>query len=224
MKFSQSRAFTLIELLVVIAIIIVLAGMIFAVGPAVIDRGNKVQASSDLAQIVTATKAFYTDYGQYPLNTAQIRGAKDTVVGNPVGAIYHNEVLFNILRNVATGRSADDDNPGSLANPRGIVYIEPREVKDPSKPKSGVGSGKGNTTLGRWYDPWSNEYMVFLDADYDNQLSFYGIYPDPPAGSDGKPNFPRVGVGVASIGKDQTPGTKGGSGDYVGSDDIVSWR
>ena len=64
-------AFTLIELLVVIAIIIVLAGMIFTVGPAVIDRGNRVQAASDTAQIVTAVKSYYTDYGAYPLNKNQ---------------------------------------------------------------------------------------------------------------------------------------------------------
>ncbi len=216
---SASAAFTLIELLVVIAIIIVLAGMIFTVGPAVIDRGNRVQAASDTAQIVTAVKGYYTDYGTYPLNKNQTGGDGDTVFGDP-GARYHNELLFNTLRGV-TLTPANDDQVG---NPRGIVYIEPREAKDEKDPKAGIARQSGTNSKGvaiekgAWVDPWGTEYMVFIDANYDGYLDVGLIY-----SSVTPPNGPRQGAGAASLGKDAKLG-KGGSTNFAGSDDLVSWQ
>ena len=72
---GRSYAFTLIELLVVIAIIAILIGLLFPAFRAVQNQAKQTQAKNDLTQIVNAVNAFYTDYGRYPLVTA------DTIYG-----------------------------------------------------------------------------------------------------------------------------------------------
>src|SRR6266480_1240348 len=87
---GRSSAFTLIELLVVIAIIAILIGLLFPAFRAVQDQAKRTQAKNDLTQIVNAVNAYYTDYGKYPLVTA------DTRYGP--GGTATNDVLFNELR------------------------------------------------------------------------------------------------------------------------------
>src|SRR5438477_8904867 len=106
----QARAFTLIELLVVIAIIAILIGLLFPAFRAVQNQAKQTQAKNDLTQIVNAVNAYYTDYGKYPLVTA------DTTYG-PAGTTA-NFQLFNVLR------AQDTTN-----NPRQIVFINPPYVK-----------------------------------------------------------------------------------------------
>src|SRR6184192_3183177 len=108
---SRSAAFTLIELLVVIAIIAILVGLLFPAFRAVQDQAKRTQAKNDLTQIVNAVNAYYTDYGKYPLVTA------DTTYGSGGTA---NNTLFNELR-----------AQGATENLRQIVFINPPYVKDP---------------------------------------------------------------------------------------------
>src|SRR5437773_9820449 len=130
---GRSSAFTLIELLVVIAIIAILIGLLFPAFRAVQDQAKRTQAKNDLTQIVNAVNAYYTDYGKYPLVTA------DTFYG-PGGA-GTNDVLFNELRAA----------PAATQNPRQIVFINPPYVKDPANPRSGIGTttGAGHFSI-RW--------------------------------------------------------------------------
>src|SRR2546428_13787002 len=100
---KQEHAFTLIELLVVIAIIGILIGLLFPAFQAVQNQARQTQAKNDLTQIVNAVNAFYTDYGKYPLVTA------DTTYG-PGGTA--NNLLFNVVR-------AQD----AINNPRQIAFI-----------------------------------------------------------------------------------------------------
>jgi prepilin-type N-terminal cleavage/methylation domain-containing protein len=67
---TYARAFTLIELLVVIAIIAILVGLLLPAFKAVQNQARSTQAKNDLTQIVNAVNAFYTDYGKYPVVTA----------------------------------------------------------------------------------------------------------------------------------------------------------
>src|SRR6266849_9756165 len=94
---TKRNAFTLIELLVVIAIIIILAGLLFPAFQGVQQQARKTQAKNDLTQIVTAVNAFYTEYGKYPLVTA------DTIYG-PEGTSGAD--LFYSLRAVPLGANA----------------------------------------------------------------------------------------------------------------------
>jgi hypothetical protein len=100
-----------------------------------------VQAKNDVTQIVTAVKAFYTEYGKYPLVTA------DTLYG-PGGTSSAD--LFYSLRAVALGANAPVNGVPAV-NSRAIVFISPPDVKNPANPRSGIGTTTG---ADQYYDPW----------------------------------------------------------------------
>jgi prepilin-type N-terminal cleavage/methylation domain-containing protein len=198
-----SRAFTLIELLVVIAIIAILVGLLFPAFKAVQNQARQTQAKNDLTQIVNAVNAFYTDYGKYPVVV------DDTPIAD-------NSDLFYTLRAIASGIA----NAGNAANPRKIVFISPPDVKNPSQPRSGIG------TDGKYYDPWGTTYKIAIDGNYDNSLA--NPYGDPGTGGAGSNPLPQ-GVITWSFGSDQTLGTNGDNiykNPTTGaqSDDVISWQ
>src|SRR6266404_2744552 len=145
---KHERAFTLIELLVVIAIIAILIGLLFPAFKAVLNQARQTQAKNDLTQIVNAVNAFYTEYGKYPLVTA------DAIYGP---AANPKNTLLNVLR------AQDPAN-----NPRQIVFISPPDVKNDTagNRRSGV-----SPTTGQYYDPWGQPYNVEIDGNYDNLVA-----------------------------------------------------
>ena len=202
-----SRAFTLIELLVVIAIIAILVGLLFPAFKAVQNQARQTQAKNDLTQIVNAVNAFYTDYGKYPLVTA------DTTYG-PGGTV--NNLLFNVLRAIDTTN-----------NPRQIIFISPPYVKTPANPRSGIATQATtingiSVAIGDYVDPWGTPYKVRIDGGYDNSLANpygnnQGAGPDPLT----------IGVIAWSLGSDQALGStppSTGNGIYTNSDDVISWQ
>ena len=194
-----TRAFTLIELLVVIAIIAILVGLLFPAFKAVQNQARQTQAKNDLTQIVNAVNAFYTDYGKYPLVTA------DTTYG-PGGTA--NNVLFQVLRGLDTTN-----------NPRQIVFINPPYVKTAANPRSGIATQATTingiaVAIGDYVDPWGTPYNVGIDGGYDNQLT-NPYTPDTGAG----PATLAQGVIAWSRGSDQAAGTN-----FSASDDVISWQ
>jgi len=199
------RAFTLIELLVVIAIIAILIGLLFPAFSAVQNQARQTQAKNDLTQIVNAVNAYYTEYGKYPLAVA------DTVYG-PAGSL--NDGLFYTLRAIAMGANA-----GDVANPRKIAFISPPDVKDPAKPRSGIGTAVANA--GQYFDPWGTPYVVKIDGGYDNQLV------NPYALNAGATPL-QIGVIAWSFGKDaqsqSVPGPAADKKTGTNDDDVISWQ
>jgi len=201
----HTRAFTLIELLVVIAIIAILVGLLFPAFKAVQNQARSTQAKNDLTQIVNAVNAFYTDYGKYPLVTADATYGSTTIP---------NSDLFYTLRAVASGANANN-----AANPRQIVYINPPYVKNDTagSRRSGVSQTDGN-----YYDPWANQYQVRIDGGYDNSLA------NPYGNNQGAGPSPlTIGVISWSLGADQALGStppSTGNGIYTNSDDVISWQ
>ena len=175
---KQANAFTLIELLVVIAIIAILMGLLFVGGRAVQEQAKRTQAKNDLAQIVTAVNAYYTEYGKYPVVT------DDTPIANTGD-------LFYTLRAIASGTA----NANDAANPRKIVFISPPDVKDSASPHAGI-----SPTDGQYYDPWGTTYKVAIDGTYDNQI------PNPYTANAGS-NPLRAGVIAWSLGSDGLQGS-----------------
>jgi prepilin-type N-terminal cleavage/methylation domain-containing protein len=199
MRRNPPAAFTLIELLVVIAIIAILVGLLFPAFKAVQNQARSTQAKNDLTQIVNAVNAFYTDYGKYPLVTA------DTTYG-PGGTA--NNLLFSVLRGTDT-----------INNPRQIVFINPPYVKTPANPRSGIATqvttiNSISVAIGDYVDPWGTPYKVAIDGGYDNQLT-NPYTADTGAGPSSLIN----GVIAWSLGPDQIQGTT-----FTASDDVISWQ
>src|SRR5262245_41476211 len=164
----HTRAFTLIELLVVIAIIAILVGLLFPAFKAVQNQARSTQAKNDLAQIVTAVNAFYTDYGKYPTAVTANDSSYAWQVVNPTFEPF-NAKLFDQLR-ACPAAGPTCSGAGSL-NTRQIAYLSPPIVKDPAKPKSGICSTGGDpTNVGKFYDPWGSQYNVVIDSDYNNTV------------------------------------------------------
>lgn len=219
---SPRRGFTLIEILVVISIIAVLAGLAFPVISGVLDRAKKVQAKSDLMQIVTAVKAYYTEYGKYPLATWEqshdVTFASDS----------YQDQLFNVLRANGSGR----DNPTSTSpddnqNPRRIPFLTVQDAKNPANPKGGIVPNSASTNRGMFVDPWGTPYVIRIDGNYDHTFN------NPYASSAGS-NPLREDAVAWSFGKDRLSTSTtthldagAGSGDLkagTDSDDVVSWQ
>jgi prepilin-type N-terminal cleavage/methylation domain-containing protein len=241
MKFSNppkdkpAGAFTLIELLTVIAIIAILMGLLFPVFSTVRESARKTQAKSDEANIVTAVKAYYTEYGKYPapLSTGTSNAFYGAGTVSGITWTGNNSLLFDILRNNTAGSNS---STVTSFNPRQIVFMELPSVKNNTTPVSGVipngSTGPGNTTAGTYYDPWGSPYNVGIDAGYSNSITNpYGT-----TGPGGSPlstgaiafAYGRNGLlggdtSSTSIPKGFT--SEGGTPNvYTGSGDVISWQ
>ena len=173
---SSAAAFTLVELLTVIAIIAILMGLLFPAIQIAKEQARKAQAKVDCEQICAAVKAYYTEYGKYPLGANVVTPPQgDFLFGksSAMGSIS-NQQLFDILRNVDNTGATPAGTPNQY-NPRAIVFFEGKTASDPNNPKSGfvpanTAAGSGSLTSGALMDPWGTEYFVAIDADYDNQI------------------------------------------------------
>jgi prepilin-type N-terminal cleavage/methylation domain-containing protein len=205
---KHKHAFTLIELLVVIAIIAILIGLLFPAFKGVQNQARQTQAKNDLTQIVNAVNAFYTDYGQYPLVSADATYGSTTIPNND---------LFYTLRAVSAGV-----NVGDVKNPRKIVFISPPDVKNPTSPRSGITTqAAGLLPAGEFVDPWGAAYKVRIDGGYDNQVA--NPYT---ANAGATPNL-QLGVIAWSVGTDGSgpPAVPGGDKNTgVFADDVISWQ
>ena len=207
----DKHAFTLIELLVVIAIIAILIGLLFPAFKAVQNQAKQVQAKNDLTQIVNAVNAYYTEYGKYPIVTA------DTILSGTTGSPNNNSDLLYSLRAIPLGANALVNGVPAI-NPRSIVFINPPDVKNDTagQRRSGV-----SPTDGRYYDPWGTVYLVEIDGSYENQVA------NPYTANAGAvPNL-FIGVIAWSLGTDGQGATGAASGDKntgVYADDVISWQ
>ena len=204
------HGFTLMELLIVITMIAILIGIGYPTFISILERARKTQAANEEQQIVTAVNSFYTEYGKYPLVTA------DTIITGT--SAPSNADLFYSLRAVALGANAPVNGIPAV-NPRAIVFIQP--------PISSGRKGGVNTTTGIWYDPFGSPYNVMIDGTYDNQLT--NPYTDAPGGttlylgvivwSFGKNG--RLGGGAPAAGFTTENGT---ANNFTNSSDVISWQ
>jgi prepilin-type N-terminal cleavage/methylation domain-containing protein len=205
MRRNPPAAFTLIELLVVIAIIAILVGLLFPAFKAVQNQARSTQAKNDLTQIVNAVNAFYTDYGKYPIVTA------DTIITSSSTPTQAD--IMCTLRAVTCGL-----NTANAINTRQIAFISPPYVKNDTagNRRSGV-----SPTDNQYYGPWGTPYLVEIDGSYDNLVA--NPYT---ANAGATPNL-SIGVIAWSLGVDQAGATAAASGDKntgVYADDVISWQ
>jgi len=163
--FGTSRAvakseggFTLIELLVVITIIVVLAGMAFPAYQGAQNRARATQVKNDLAQLVTAVNAYYTEYGKFPIPVASQGFNEDFTYSYDGSNNPPNSDLIKILQNEPSN-SAD--------NPRGVIFLS----APPAKSDGGYGiQRKGSSNEYMFLDPWGRGYAICIDSDYNGKV------------------------------------------------------
>ena len=211
-------AFTLVELLVVISILVVLGALAFPAISGVLERAKKTQAKNDLVQIVTAVRAYYTEYGRFPLEAGE--QSHDVTFGES----SYQDQLFNVLRANGSGRDAPaNDN----LNPRRIPFLTAADAKDPTKPKGGIVPDSAASKRGMFVDPWGTPYLIRIDGNYDHAL-------DNPYGSNAGSTTLREDVIAWSFGKNAASSSNtarldagAGSGDLrtgTNTDDVLSWQ
>lgn len=154
----SERGFTLIEILVVIGIIALLAGLAFPAYQNAQNQAKKAQARNDLAQLVTAVNAYYTEYGKYPLPAANQGSGEDFTYSYDGSTTSPNSDLIQILQSEAS-KSAD--------NPRGIVFL----TAPPAKKDGGYGIQAATGSNGYLFlDPWGRAYSICIDSDYNGKI------------------------------------------------------
>ena len=169
----HSRAgFTLVELLVVIAIIGILAGMVLAVLPGVVNSAKRAKSKIEAQDIVTAINAYDSAYGRFPVskNAQTAAGTNDLTYGGSVllnagftgYATTNNDeviaILTDVVTNVVTGQGV---NGNHVKNPQRTVFLNAKHVDDATLP--GIGPD------GVYRDPWGQPYIISLDLNFDEQ-------------------------------------------------------
>jgi prepilin-type N-terminal cleavage/methylation domain-containing protein len=189
-SFSARRAragFTLIELLVVIAIIGILAGLLLAVLPSVVNNGKKTKAKLEAQSIVTAIEQYDSAYGRFPVSSGvqTAAGTNDFTYGgsifsnasiSPISWTNNSEVIA-ILMNLTNypNNSNPTANANYQKNPQKTIFLNAKMSGwDPGQggtPQPGV----GNDLVYR--DPWGNPYVITMDLNYDDQCqdAFYEL-------------------------------------------------
>ncbi len=232
---SRTRSgFTLVELLTVIAIIAILMALLFPAVNAAKNAAKKASAKNDLTQLVNAVKSFYNDYGVYPIDPS-ISGipGTDAEYGNP-GELRPISDVVNVLRADPNNDPLSTGTSPLGINTRQTIYLDVPLAKSTTQPKSGLASTASGSTpngnnikIGDWLDPWGNEYVCCIDADYNGYTQTYTLtYTDlqyvkiPGNGNSG--TGLQTGCVAASMGADGKIGTNGNAV-YNGSDDVLSW-
>jgi len=234
---SPHAAFTLVELLVVIAIIGILMGLLLTAISGAKDAGRRSQAGTEVRNIASACKNYYTDYGKFPPYAA----AEDPT-GTPNYYSYgdttavggnckrSNVDLFDILRAIDTNATspARVSNPLHALNKRQQKYYEGQVAKDPTTPRAGFADSTqfAAAVQGALFDPWGEQYCILLDATGNDTIDMSAavktFYSDV--------GVVRSSVVVFSLGKDGVRGNKGVSpvklrpSATIPADDIVSFQ
>ncbi len=156
------RGFTLMELLIVISLIAVLAGMVLAAMPAIINKVKRDQAKLAVKELTAGLSSYKLDNGWYPINrTDPVQGAfvlyqylsgDFDIDGNLDPAtsdtkIYVPGIDWNTSKSQSQQRVGEVGGKYALVDPFGspIRYLcEPPGVKD-----------KNRKTRNPTYDIWS---------------------------------------------------------------------
>ncbi len=90
---GMKRGFTLVEMLVVIGIMVILASLILTGLNVARYRARMTRARRDVAQLVTAWTAYYSDYSRFPVISAASR-----LNGLDAGLVVTGHDVVQILR------------------------------------------------------------------------------------------------------------------------------
>jgi prepilin-type N-terminal cleavage/methylation domain-containing protein len=152
-------AFTLIELLTVIAIIAILAGLLVPTIKSTMQKAETAKAKTAIVGLSTAFRAYYTEYGKWPV--------ADTYAVNSNLTYCVDTNLVILLRGVNNAGSATIVSTSTLqGNPRGITFLEFK--------------AQDLNASGDFVDPWKQRYYCRFDISYANAVQTPFMLPDAP--------------------------------------------
>jgi prepilin-type N-terminal cleavage/methylation domain-containing protein len=201
MKKISKRFFSLIELLVVIVIISILMGILLPVVSSVRQNAKKAKAKSECNAILTAIKSYESTYGYLPLTSTYTPTDEDE---------------YRQFIEMLTGYDGPDSNTqingGTYGNPRNIRFLDVpgtygTDTTSRNLPSNADAEGK----MGDYVDPWGSRYMVYIDNDYDGQVTVNG-------------KVLNGTVFIYSLGPDYEHDTTGNYGTGVNKDNVCSWK
>ena len=149
MRKPPTSAFTLLEMLTVLAIIVILSGLVLAVGGYVQKRSARARAEGEIASLSSACESYKSDNGNYPRD---IGGATDALTPkqnflatDPKYAAASLFLYKELTGDKTTEKPDGTPVPGTPPNgipdggePRYLKEFEPRILnarKDPSTKK-----------------------------------------------------------------------------------------
>jgi prepilin-type N-terminal cleavage/methylation domain-containing protein len=89
-RLRKPLSFTLVEMMVVIAVIAMLVGLLFPAIGSAIRTARRAKAKAEVTQLLTAFKAYYTEFGVWPTNMAGNVEVSTNVFRNSKGIIFYD--------------------------------------------------------------------------------------------------------------------------------------
>ena len=173
----KRQSFTLVEMLVVVAVIAVLMGLMFPAIGMVRQNVKLKQSQSEAKAIQTAVLSFKNEYHYLP----------DTTTSNDV--VYYGSVAKSVGSTGTDKNCSDIQADGALQTdyldlfntlcysnsdpaqeyepPTGAKNLNPRKIKFLTTGKKFTGA----PTERGYRDPWGRPYIIFLDTNYDGEIT-----------------------------------------------------
>ena len=156
-----SRAFTMTEMLTVIAVIGVLLALLFPAIKNSMLKAESAKAQTAISGLQTAFKAYYTEYGKWPVFTSDLSRSNYTYIvdTNFVG----------LLQGANNHGTLTGGGPGPLSPPYNLLNTSSltgnaRQIRFLEFKKEDLDSALG------FLDPWKHPYYCRFDVTYGNDV------------------------------------------------------